>query len=72
MASGEFREVAPATAGRLLLSTLNQMARWIKPDGPSTPRQVIEEYLDIILVGLKAPGTAHAAKPAGRKAATRS
>jgi len=72
VASGEFREVAPATAGRLLLSTLNQMARWIKPDGPSTPRQVIEEYLDIILVGLKAPGTAHAAKPAGRNAAARS
>lgn len=53
VASGEFRAVDPATAGRLLLSTLNQMTRWIRRDGPLTPRQVIEQYLEIILIGMK-------------------
>lgn len=71
IASGEFREVEAATAGRLLLSTLNQMTRWIKPDGRLKPRQVIEEYLDIILVGMKAPGAAKGAKAAGRRAAAK-
>ncbi|VTU46353.1 HTH-type transcriptional repressor KstR2 (plasmid) [Variovorax sp. SRS16] len=53
VASGEFRKVDPAIAGRLLLSTLNQMTRWIKRDGPLTPRQVIEQYLEIILIGMR-------------------
>jgi AcrR family transcriptional regulator len=57
IASGEFRDVEPAVAGRLLLSTLNQMTRWIKLDGRLKPRQVIEQYLDIILIGMKAPGS---------------
>lgn len=69
VASGEFREVEPATAGRLLLSTLNQMTRWIKPDGRLKPRQVIEQYLDIILVGMKAPGPAKGVRATGRRAA---
>jgi AcrR family transcriptional regulator len=57
VASGEFRDVEPAVAGRLLLSTLNQMTRWIKLDGRLKPRQVIEQYLDIILIGMKARGS---------------
>ncbi|HSW19774.1 MAG TPA: TetR/AcrR family transcriptional regulator [Ramlibacter sp.] len=65
VASGEFRDVEPAAAGRLLLSTLNQMTRWIKQDGRLTPRQVIEQYLDIVLIGIKAAG-------GGRNASTRS
>ncbi|WP_171019901.1 TetR/AcrR family transcriptional regulator [Hydrogenophaga sp. 2FB] len=56
VASGEFRDVEPAVAGRLLLSTLNQMTRWIKLNGRLKPRQVIEQYLDIILIGMKTPG----------------
>ncbi|MEP6719965.1 MAG: TetR/AcrR family transcriptional regulator [Variovorax sp.] len=69
VASGEFRDVDPATAGRLLLSTLNQMTRWIKRDGPLTPRQVIERYLDIILVGMQSAAPAPAKAPARRKTA---
>jgi len=57
VASGEFRQVDPALAGRLLLSTLNQLARWHSPKGRLTPRQVIEQYLDIILLGLKPPSS---------------
>lgn len=56
IASGEFRDVDAAVAGRLLLSTLNQMTRWIKLEGRLKPRQVIEQYLDIILIGMKTPG----------------
>ena len=57
VASGEFRQVDPALTGRLLLSTLNQLARWHSPKGRLTPRQVIEQYLDIILLGLKPQGS---------------
>jgi len=72
VASGEFRDIDPATAGRLLLSTLNQMTRWIKRDGRLTPRQVIEQYLDIILIGMKATGAAKSVKAPARRAATKS
>jgi len=72
VASGEFRDVDAATAGRLLLSTLNQMTRWIKREGRLTPRQVIEQYLDIILIGMKAPKAAKAVRPAARRAAAKS
>jgi AcrR family transcriptional regulator len=52
--SGEFRAVEPAIAGRLLLSTLNQLHRWHSPGGRLSPRQVIEQYLEIVLQGLLA------------------
>jgi AcrR family transcriptional regulator len=52
--SGEFRDVDPAIAGRLLLSMLNQLYRWHSPKGRLSPRQVIEQYLDIVLQGLLA------------------
>jgi len=71
VASGEFREIDPATAGRLLLSTLNQMTRWIRQEGRLTPRQVIEQYLDIILIGMKPPAADQAVKPARRRAAAK-
>jgi TetR/AcrR family transcriptional regulator, cholesterol catabolism regulator len=55
IAAGEFRKVDPALTGRLLLSTLNQLTRWHSPEGRLTPREVIEQYLEIILRGLQAP-----------------
>ena len=72
VASGEFRDVDAATAGRLLLSTLNQMTRWIKRDGRLTPRQVIDQYLDIILTGMKAPAGGEISEGRGRRAAAKS
>ena len=52
VASGEFRPVDAAIAGRLLLSSMNQLSRWHAPQGRLTPREVIEQYLDIVLRGL--------------------
>lgn len=72
VASGEFRDIDAATAGRLLLSTLNQMTRWIKLDGRLTPRQIIEQYLDIILVGMKAPGADKGVRATARRTAAKS
>lgn len=60
VASGEFRDIDPALAGRLLLASLNQLARWHKAKGRLTPRQVIEQYLDIVLLGMQS-------KPASRR-----
>jgi AcrR family transcriptional regulator len=50
--SGELRPVDPAMAGRLLLSGLNQMSRWHRPNGPLRATEVIDQYLDIVLLGL--------------------
>jgi AcrR family transcriptional regulator len=55
IASGEFRDVDPAIAGRLLLSMLNQLARWHSPKGRLSAHAVMEQYLDIVLRGLVEP-----------------
>lgn len=52
IACGELRPVNPAIAGRLLLSGLNQMARWHRPGGALRAHEVIDQYLDIVLLGL--------------------
>jgi TetR/AcrR family transcriptional regulator, cholesterol catabolism regulator len=52
IASGELRAVDDAMAARLLLSGLNQMARWHRPDGSLRAREVIDQYLDMVLLGL--------------------
>lgn len=52
IAKGQFREVDPAMAGRMLLSMLNHIARWHSPGGRLTTRQVIEQYLDMAFGGL--------------------
>jgi AcrR family transcriptional regulator len=52
IASGELRPVDPAIAGRLLLSGLNQMSRWHRASGPLRATEVIDQYLDIVLLGL--------------------
>lgn len=59
VAAGEFRAVDVALAGRLLLSAMNQLTRWYSPKGKLSPRDVIEHYLDVVLLGLTA-------RPAGK------
>lgn len=54
VAAGALREVDPALATRLLLSGLNYLPRWHKPDGHLSAVQVVEEYLDMVLDGLVA------------------
>ncbi len=52
ISSGELRPVDPAMAGRLLLSGLNQMARWYQPGGRLQAAEVMDQYLDIVMMGL--------------------
>ena len=52
--AGEFRSVNPAVAGRAILSTLNWMGRWYKPDGPTRAREFALEYAGLFLDGLNA------------------
>lgn len=52
VACGELRAVDPSITGRLLLSGLNQLSRWHRPDGPLRTVDVIDQYLDIVLLGL--------------------
>jgi AcrR family transcriptional regulator len=62
VASGEFKPVDPAIAGRAVLSVVNGLARWFRPGGKLSVEQVIEQYLDILLGGLAEP-----APTAGRR-----
>ena len=55
VATGEFRDVDVAIAGRVVLSMLNGLSRWFKPGGRMSIAQVIDQYLDIVLAGLAAP-----------------
>lgn len=49
---GELRPVDPAMAGRLLLSALNYMPRWHKPDGELSAVKVMQQFLDTLMHGL--------------------
>jgi TetR/AcrR family transcriptional regulator, cholesterol catabolism regulator len=60
IAQGELRAVDAAMAGRLLLAGLNQMARWHRAGGRLTAQEVIDQYLDITLLGLVNRGQARA------------
>jgi AcrR family transcriptional regulator len=61
MASGELRPADPAMVGRFLLSALNHMTRWHKPDGKLTAKQVMQQFLDMALYGLILDGPGAAA-----------
>lgn len=63
--SGEFRNVDPALAGRVVLSMINGLSRWFRPGGRLAIEQVIDQYLDIILSGLNAPTGASAGQAQG-------
>ena len=52
IASGEVRAIDPAIAGRFLLSGLNQMANWHRPDGRLGVTDVMQQFLDMALHGL--------------------
>lgn len=50
--SGEFQEVDPALAGRLILSGINWMHRWFDPEKGLSAEEIVDQYADIILGGL--------------------
>jgi AcrR family transcriptional regulator len=54
ISAGEIRPVDVPLAGRLVLSALNWMHRWYKPEkGPAAP-EIAEAYFDMIFNGLSA------------------
>jgi AcrR family transcriptional regulator len=53
--SGEFNPIDPAMTGRLILSGINWMHRWHDPDKSLTPEQIVDQYADILLAGVKKP-----------------
>jgi len=55
MAAGVFRtEVSADIIVHFFLSAVNQLGAWFKPDGALTPRQVGEQYAELLLGGLRA------------------
>lgn len=61
---GSFRGVDPAIVGRAVLSMLSWMARWFRPDGGKSARDVALDYYDLIVRGLVAdPGAPEARAP---------
>lgn len=52
IASGELRAIDPAIAGRFLLSGLNQMTHWHRPEGNLGVAEVMHQFLDMALLGL--------------------
>jgi AcrR family transcriptional regulator len=64
--AGEFRPVDAAMAGRFMLSGLTHLARWHKPEGRLTARQVMQQFVDMVLFGLvqDAPAAGPAKAPA--------
>lgn len=55
MAAGNFRtEVSADIIVHYFLSAVNQLGSWFRPDGALTPRQVGEQYAELLLGGLRA------------------
>jgi AcrR family transcriptional regulator len=42
---------------RGVLGTFNSAARWLRPDGPLSPEQVADRYVDLFLDGLRPRGS---------------
>ncbi|MGZ3588138.1 MAG: TetR/AcrR family transcriptional regulator [Candidatus Limnocylindrales bacterium] len=60
---GTFRAADPAVAARALLSALNGIPTWYRPDGPLSPDDLAVTYADLFLAGLLADGEARRARP---------
>ena len=52
--AGDFRLIDERIAARSLLSALNGIAGWWRPDGPLSAEQIAESYADLHLAGLVA------------------
>ncbi len=61
--AGEFRPVDEKLAARSLLSALNGIATWWRPDGPMAAQQVAAAYADLHLAGLLAVPDTHPKQP---------
>lgn len=50
---GQFRPANVAMTSRLFLSLLSHLSRWHNPKGAMSPREVVEQYLDMSFQGLQ-------------------
>jgi AcrR family transcriptional regulator len=57
-AAGDFRPADPGVDARLILGALNWTARWFRPGGARTAREIGEEAAALLVSGLLAPGRA--------------
>ncbi|HUG47294.1 MAG TPA: TetR/AcrR family transcriptional regulator [Candidatus Limnocylindria bacterium] len=53
--SGEFAPTEPRMSAMLMLSGLNGIATWYRPDGDLTPDQIADQYADLFLRALAVP-----------------
>lgn len=61
IACGAFRDVDAVMTGRAVLSLLNWMVRWFRPNGGLTAEELVLQYYNLLLGGLEAPAqTEHA------------
>jgi AcrR family transcriptional regulator len=55
VAAGEFGLVDPTIAATFLLTALNGISVWYRPDGPLSPTQIADAYVDLGLRALLEP-----------------
>jgi TetR/AcrR family transcriptional regulator, cholesterol catabolism regulator len=58
VAQGELRAADTGIAARLILGALNWTARWFRPGGAKSAREIGEEAAALLVAGLLAPGRA--------------
>lgn len=54
IAAGEFRQVDPKLTVFAILGIGHTVGRWYRSDGPLSPEQIAEHYVDFTLAGLRA------------------
>lgn len=52
VAAGNFREVEPKWATLLILSAANWLYQWYDPDGPLSPDEIADNFIEMIFQGL--------------------
>jgi len=57
VARSEFRAVDPRLTAVAVLSTVNGVYQWYRPDGPLSPTQIAESFAELFLHGLQAQHT---------------
>ncbi len=55
-AAGDFRQADAKVGARLILGALNWTARWFRPGGAKSAREIGEEAAALLVAGLMAPG----------------
>jgi AcrR family transcriptional regulator len=61
VSAGEFVAIDPRLTAMAILSALNGMATWYRPDGPLSAQRIADQHADLFVRALAAPG--HAPEP---------